>query len=82
MLPLTALLMVIAVHWTEFMSLLGVGPARFDLAWKDPPLPVAYIAAVLGATALFEVLPYAEEFVRGLRISRGNPDADSGRRLR
>ena len=67
MLPLTALLMVVALHWTEFTSLLGFGPPRFDLTWKDPPLPPTYVAAILGATALFEVLPYLEELVRGLR---------------
>jgi hypothetical protein len=67
MLPLTALLMVVALYWTEFMSLLGFGSARFDLTWKDPPPPLTYLIAILSATALFEVLPYLEELVRGLR---------------
>ena len=69
MLPLTALLMVIALHWTEFTSLFGVGTSRFDFAWKNPPLSSTYLAAILGATAALEILPYFEEFIRGLRTS-------------
>jgi hypothetical protein len=70
MLPLTALLMVIALQWSEFTSLFGFGAARFDLIWRDPPLPVVYVVGILGATVLFEVLPYVEELIRGLRSGR------------
>jgi hypothetical protein len=73
-LPLTGLLMVIALHWDQFISLFGFGPARFEFVPKPDPLPWTYILTMLGLTLLFEVLPYCEEFVRGLRHSgRTNP---------
>jgi hypothetical protein len=55
--------------WPQFIALLGLGsePARFAIAWKDQPLPLGYIAAMLGAALLFELLPYLEELWRGLR---------------
>ncbi len=67
MLPLMGLLLVIALYWTAFASLFGAGTPDFSLRWKDAPLPVVYIATMLALTALLEVLPYLEEFVRTLR---------------
>jgi hypothetical protein len=61
--------MVIALHWEQFISLFGWGTPQFDLLPRTEPLPWPYLAIVLGATALFEVLPYTEELVRGLRKS-------------
>ncbi|TGV46724.1 diguanylate cyclase, partial [bacterium M00.F.Ca.ET.141.01.1.1] len=51
----------------------GAGPetARFDLTWKHQQLPVAYIAVVMIVIVLFELLPYVEEFFRGLRANSG-----------
>ena len=66
-LPLTGLLLVVALHWEQFISLFGFGPARFDFLPKSDPLPWNYILTVMGLTLLFEVLPYLEELVRGLR---------------
>ncbi|MFE0752401.1 hypothetical protein ACFW16_00505 [Inquilinus sp. NPDC058860] len=73
MLPLMATAFVAVLHWPQFLALFGLGPepARFDLTWKQEPLPVAYIAAVLVAALLFELLPYLEELWRGLRTARG-----------
>jgi ABC-type proline/glycine betaine transport system permease subunit len=76
MLPLMALLMIVVLHWTQFLALFGLGtePARFDLTLKRDPLPWPYIAAVLVAVLLFELLPFVEELVRGLRAKRArNP---------
>jgi hypothetical protein len=73
MLPLTGLLMVVALHWEQFIALFGLAPARFELTSKPDPLPWPYILAMLGLTLLFEVLPYLEELWRGLR--RGVPTA-------
>jgi len=67
MIPFAGFLMVIALHWNAFTALFGVGSADFSLTLKSEPLPVAYIATMLGLTLLFEVLPYFEELVRGLR---------------
>lgn len=73
MLPLMGAAFVAVLHWPQFLALLGTGPeaARFDLTWKQQPLPVAYIATVLTAALLFELLPYLEELWRGLRAARG-----------
>jgi len=72
-LPLAALLMIVAVHWGQFLALFGVGreAADFTIRLKQPPLPVAYVATVLTLTALFEVLPYLEELARGVLHQRG-----------
>jgi hypothetical protein len=71
MLPLTGLLMVIALHWEQFTSLFGLAPARFEFVAKPDPLPWSYILAMMGLTLLFEVLPYLEELVRGFRHRSG-----------
>ena len=70
MMPLAGLLMVIALNWSAFAALLGFGPADFTFELKDEPLPWMYVFSVLGLTLLFEVLPYLEELLRGLRYSR------------
>jgi hypothetical protein len=67
MLPLTGLLLVIALHWGQFVSLFGLAPAHFDLNLKPDPLPWGYIVSMLGCALLFEALPYLEELLRGLR---------------
>jgi hypothetical protein len=78
MMPLTGLLMVIALHWQAFIALFGFAPASFGLALKPQPLPWLYVATMMGLTLLFEVLPYLEELVRGLRYA----GPDHGRRER
>jgi hypothetical protein len=71
MLPLTGLLMVIALHGDQFASLFGYGVPHFELTAKAGPLPIPYIAVMLTLTLLFEVLPYLEELWRGIRRHRG-----------
>jgi hypothetical protein len=48
---------------------IGLGPEapRFEIVWKEPPLPWTCVLPVIAATIVFEVLPYFEEFIRGLR---------------
>jgi hypothetical protein len=72
MLPLMSMIIVIILHWPQFLALFGAGPetARFTLALKPEPLPWSYVGAFLAAVLAFELLPYAEELVRGLRASR------------
>ena len=67
MLPLTGLLLVVALHWPAFAALFGYGTPDFSFRLKLAPLPLTYIVAMLALTALLEVLPYLEELIRGLR---------------
>lgn len=72
MLPLMGLLMIIVLHWGQFQALFGLGsePPRFEIVWKQEPLPILYITLTLLAVLLFEVLPYIEELIRGLRAQK------------
>jgi hypothetical protein len=68
MVPLMALLLVVARHWQQFLALFGIGEEpSFELAWKQASLPVGYIATVLALIVLFELAPYAEELWRCVR---------------
>src|SRR3954451_21386285 len=73
MIPLMAILFVVTRHWDQFLALFGFGtePARFDLSLKEEPLPTTYVLSIMAAAFLFEVIPYVEEFVRGLKANRG-----------
>jgi hypothetical protein len=72
MLPLTALLIVVALNWQQFLALFGFGTeaADFSLRLKQPPLPWLYVTAMLTLVLVFEVLPYGEELLRSLRARR------------
>ena len=67
MLPLTGLLLVIALHWTAFIALFGFGQAKFTFTLKQEPLPATYVVTMLILTGLFQIIPYLEELIRGLR---------------
>jgi hypothetical protein len=69
MLPLMGLVLIAVLHWPQFLALFGLGsePARFDLTLKSGPPSWIYVTAVLIAALLFELLPYGEELIRGLR---------------
>jgi hypothetical protein len=73
MLPLTALLIVVALHWPQFAALFGAGTESADISLrlKQPPLPWLYVTVMLALVLLFEVLPYGEELMRTLRARRG-----------
>lgn len=58
MLPLIGLLLVVALHWEQFVALFGNGTPRFEFVLKQEPLPWIYVATVLSLTAFFELLPY------------------------
>jgi hypothetical protein len=74
MLPLTGLLLVIALHWSAFMALFSFGEANFTFTLKQQPLPATYVVTMLILTALFQIIPYLEELIRGLRNrSRQSP---------
>jgi ABC-type spermidine/putrescine transport system permease subunit I len=73
MLPLMGLLIVVTLHWHQFLSLFGLGSetADFGVRLKQPPLPWLYVTAILSLVLLFDVLPYLEELFRGLRHETG-----------
>jgi hypothetical protein len=79
MLPLMGLLIVVTLHWQQFLSLFGIGQdsAKFTLRLRQPPLPWLYVSIILAVVVLFEVLPYLEELVRGIRSKRQTWDATS-----
>jgi hypothetical protein len=73
MIPLMAILLLISRHWGQFQALFGFGPEtpRFDLAWKEEQLPVTYVISIMTVALLLEVIPFVEEFFRGLRANHG-----------
>jgi hypothetical protein len=73
MLPLMGLVLIAVLHWPQALALAGLGdePARFDITFKDGPPSWAYVTVILTLVLLFEILPYAEEFVRGWRANNG-----------
>ena len=68
MMPLTALLLLSALHWPQAEAVFGFGQeaADFSIALKPPPPWSALIPPMLGFLVL-AIVPYAEEFIRGLR---------------
>jgi hypothetical protein len=73
MIPLMLILLFGVDNIDQLLAVFGAGAARadFGLHWRAHPLPPAYLGALLICVALLEVLPYAEEFLRGLRANRG-----------
>jgi hypothetical protein len=75
MLPLMGLLIIVTLHWQQFLSLFGVGQeiAEFTVRLKEPPLPWLYVSTILSLVVLFEILPYLEELMRGIRHRKTPP---------
>jgi len=73
MIPLMAMVAVFSLHWPQFLAVFGLGVelADFTLRLKGQPLPTAYVATILACIVIFELLPYAEELVRGWSANRG-----------
>ncbi len=71
-LPLMSLTLVVVLNWQQFLALFGFGIAapRFELAWREPPLPWGYVLSIIAAAIFLEVLPYVEELIRGLRANK------------
>jgi hypothetical protein len=72
MLPLAAFLIIVALYPEQFLSLFGIGTqvADFTFRLKEEPLPWIYVSTMLTLVLLFEVLPYGEELMRGLRAAQ------------
>lgn len=72
LLPLTAILFVVALHWDQFVALASQnGQGRYTLEWKHQPLPAGYLISFLAFTIVFNVLPFSEEFWRGWKRNGG-----------
>lgn len=69
MAPIVATSLLAILHPAELRSLLTAQPV-FAVAWRDPPLPPAYLAAVLTAVVALGIVPYAEELWRTARGRR------------
>ncbi len=67
MAPAIATAVVAILKWPDFLSLFGIGDARFALEPKHVPLPGWYLAALMSGVVAFGVLPYGEELLRTLR---------------
>jgi hypothetical protein len=73
MTPLMGFVLIAILNWQQFLALFGLGneSAHFNLTlWSGPP-SWTYVIVMMGLVLLFEVLPYLEELLRGLRANRG-----------
>jgi hypothetical protein len=68
--PVTALLLLGVLNWSQLSALFGHGPEAARFAPEVRMLPLPYVIAVLGAAFLFNLLPYFEELVRCMRARR------------
>jgi hypothetical protein len=69
MTPAITTAIVAILKWPDFLSLFGIGEARFALELKHTPLPGWYLSAVMAGVVLFGVLPYGEELLRTARAA-------------
>ncbi len=74
MMPLAALLLLCILHWSQAEALFGLGTSRADLSLQlaEPPLPWGALLLPGAAFLLLAIIPYAEEFIRGLRAQASN----------
>ncbi|WP_292137111.1 hypothetical protein [Mesorhizobium sp.] len=72
MIPLMGLVSVVSLHWAQFLRCSGRGGNRaLRYRLEIAAVPLIYIVCVMAVIVLFELLPYLEEFVRGLRANAG-----------
>ncbi|MCW2246627.1 putative MFS family arabinose efflux permease [Azospirillum fermentarium] len=72
MLPLMAASFVSLLHWPQVQALAGLRDEENPgIRWKQDTLPTGYLATVIGAIAVLELLPYAEELWRDWRAHPG-----------
>jgi hypothetical protein len=71
MIPMMATTFVSVLHWPKLQELFGRrGRRDMTIRLKEDPLPAPYIAATLGAVAVFAILPFLEEALRCSRAQR------------
>lgn len=71
-LPFMGLGFIVLLHWEQFLALFGLGgeSPQFALTLKQEPLPLSYVLAVIAAAIVFNVIPFTEELIRGMRAAR------------
>jgi hypothetical protein len=70
LLPLVVLALLAVMRWDQVLALFDGGVPDFSLQPKVQPWPLAYLAGVAAAVAVFNVLPMAEEGWRCVRARR------------
>ncbi len=72
MMPLMAIAFLAVLHWPQLTGLIGLAaePGEIAIRPKRRPLPWRYLATVLSANVLLELVPYLEEFGRTLGHAR------------
>ncbi|HEX2593089.1 MAG TPA: hypothetical protein VHL34_16430 [Rhizomicrobium sp.] len=72
-LPLMALLLLAILHYRQAQALFGFGTQAADFSIVLKPLPDwPVIGPPAVAFLIFAILPYAEEFIRGLRAEKAS----------
>lgn len=70
-LPLAAILLVMALHWPQTLALFGAGPEKAQWFLGPKQLPRwGELVPPMAAFLALALAPYAEEFVRGLPARR------------
>jgi hypothetical protein len=70
-LPLTAILLVMTMHWPQALALFGMGGAHADFSLGPKQIPRwGELIPPFGAFLLLVLLPYGEELLRGWRGRR------------
>jgi hypothetical protein len=66
--PVAALLLLVVLHWPQAEALVGRGAQAedFTIAWDFPSNWYA-VAAIFTMSVLFLLIPYADEFLRGMK---------------
>lgn len=78
--PFMAFSFVLVLHW-DAVLLAFTAPAdaaNWIITPKQAPLPAGYIAALLAAIAVFDLLPYLEELLRDLRWKAARTKPEPG----
>jgi len=72
MLPLMGLTLIAILNWGQFLALFGLGAeqARFEITFRSGEPSWLYVTVMLSLVLVFEVLPYFEELLRGIRAQR------------
>ena len=70
--PWVGLVGLALLHLDQALALFGAAgaPPDWSLRWKDEPLPLRYVLAVLVGSALLVGLPFVEELLRCIRARR------------
>jgi hypothetical protein len=77
-LPFTAMLLVMALHWPQTQALFGSGHETADFSLGSKQMPRwGEIIPPAAAFVLFVLAPYAEEMWRGSRAKRVRPHPGS-----